>query len=408
MSLAAAISVEKDDVCLYHMKILLEQINEADVKKEKSDKPVRFLQSIERPSRTWDYDGKRILGHVGDIVCLWEATSGKLIHKMEGHKEHIFGVQFSPDGRHGLSSSWVSPGGRMYKSKDTRTILWDLTTGNDQMTFPDQVAGEFSPDGERIVTFSLRPDQLLSSFDAIVWDAFQGRQLCKTTLGDYSSPPFDALHFSSDGRSFAHITPAAFELYDANTGRETGKIVARDGTRLYTSNGELALFDSKKAVLMSPKTGQVAKSVPHHLGALTQLPAGGAVWTHDGSRVATVGGGEKIQVLDIATGKVSIGAESGPYPLHTFIVSPDNSRLAIEWGGANNVEPGVGIFNMTTGNEIARIKVAEWGHMIGFAPDSRTLLVGGSEFVIYDTDNGKKIRSLKLLDDVSFAPDWNN
>ncbi len=61
---------------------------------------------------------------------------------------------------------------------------------------------------------------------------------------------------------------------------------------------------------------------------------------------------------------------------------------------------------MNTGEEIARIKLATWGHMLGFSPDSKTLLVGGSEFVIYNSENGKKIRTLNLLDEVS-SHDWN-
>jgi len=113
---------------------------------------------------------------------------------------------------------------------------------------------------------------------------------------------------------------------------------------------------------------------------------------------------------------VITGAKSGPYPSRA-IISPDNSRLAIEWGGANDVEPELGIYDMDTGEVIARIKRAKGGHMLGFSPDGKTLLVGGSEyneynsenekmtlrpeFVIYNSENGKKIRTLNLLDEVS-------
>src|SRR5262245_2853691 len=167
---------------------------------EKPNKPERFRQSVERPNRTWDYDGKRILGHVGEKILLWDATTGKLLRKMKAHKERIFALRFSPDGRHALSSSWMGPGGMVeYKSKDTSTILWDLETGRNRATFPDQVAGEFSPDGKRIVTFSARPGDLVS-FDAVVWDAFAGRALAKVELAQYSSPRWDTLHFSPDGR----------------------------------------------------------------------------------------------------------------------------------------------------------------------------------------------------------------
>jgi hypothetical protein len=122
-------------------------------------------------------------------------------------------------------------------------------------------------------------------------------------------------------------------------------------------------------------------------------------------------GESEIRIWEIKTGKMTTGAKIGPYPHRAAIISPDNSRLVVEWGGGSvegrDIEPGIGIYDMKTGEEIARIKLAEWGHMLGFSPDSKTLLVGGSEFVIYNSENGEKIRALKLLDDLSFSHNWN-
>lgn len=378
---------------------------------EKTNQSEQFTQSVERPNRTWDYDGQRILGHVGEKILLWDATTGKLLRKLRGHKERIFAVRFSPDGDHALSSSWMGPGPMVeYKSKDTRTILWNLETGSDKATFPDQVAGEFSPDGQRIVTFSARPGDLVS-FDAVVWDAFQGRALAKVELAKYSDPTWDTLHFSPDGRRFAHVGNGAFLLYnsgtavlfDAGDGRGIGKGAAPggDGHR-YTSTGALASFGKEKATLTDIESGRVVQSVPHDLGQAQY-----SIWNHDGSKVAWLRGGKDIKICDIDSGKIITGAECGPYPLRAAIVSPDNRRLAVEWGGSDRVEPGLGLYDMGTGQEVARIKLAEWGHIVGFSPDGKTLLVGGSEFVIYDSENGKKVRGLKLLDDVSFEHDWN-
>lgn len=90
----------------------------------RSIKLEQSMRSIERPNPSWDYDGKRILGHVGHTVILWDATTGKVLQKLTGHEEKISSVRFSPDGVHAFSSSWVQPGGIMYKSKDTRTLFW--------------------------------------------------------------------------------------------------------------------------------------------------------------------------------------------------------------------------------------------------------------------------------------------
>jgi hypothetical protein len=58
------------------------------------------------------------------------------------------------------------------------------------------------------------------------------------------------------------------------------------------------------------------------------------------------------------------------------------------------------IYGTNTGKQIAAIKLNNWARVIGFSPDCETILVGGSEFVIYSAKNGKKIRTIKLLDDV--------
>ena len=398
-----------------------------------SGQPTQWKQSIERPKRGWDYDGKRILGHVGYDICLWDATTGKLLHKMKGHKERIQAVQFSPDGKHALSSSWISSGGMvMLQSRDTRTILWNLATGREMNMFKGQVAGEFSPDGSRFVTFSKLPDKLDASygeatlpstgevrkrgpatpFDAVVvWDTFTGRQLAKAKIDENTVLPYwDSLHFSPDGRRFVHLVCGAFlpynssggRLYNTSDGREIGRIARGDvkhGGHRYISNGTLAAFDSERARLIDFKSGRVVQNIEHDLKTNW-----GSVWTHDGSKVVAiqyvVGA---IKILDIKSGKTTTGAKSGAYPSRA-IISPDNYRLAIEWGGASGengfIEPELGIYDVNTGKEIARIQLAKSGHIVGFSPDSKTLLVGGSKFVTYNSENGKEIHTLNLLDEV--------
>jgi WD40 repeat protein len=401
-----------------------------------SGQPAQWKQRIERPSRGWDYDGSRILGHIDYDICLWDATTGKLLHKMKGHKERIVAVQFSPDGHHALSSSWIGSGGmQMLISRDTRIILWNLETGRERDSFQGQVAGEFSPDGRRIVTFTQRPGTGKANaawgkatlpstgevwqrgpeakFDAAIWETYTGRQLAKAKLGEHNGPYWDTLHFSPDGRSFVHFKNGAFllyntsegVLYNTSDGREIGRAALKDGAHRYTSNGALASFESKERIrLIDIKSGRTIQSVEHD-----RKTYWGGAWTHDGSKVVAIPSDESaIKIWDVKSGKMTTGAKNGPYPQKTAIISPDNNRLAIEWGGANHVEPGLGIYDMNTGEEIARIKLAKWGHMLGFSPDSKTLLVGGSEFVIYSSADGKTIRTLNLLDEVSFSHDWNH
>ena len=46
---------------------------------------------------SWDADGKRIAAGSGDqSVAIWEAVSGKLLHKLPGHKGAVNDVRFHP------------------------------------------------------------------------------------------------------------------------------------------------------------------------------------------------------------------------------------------------------------------------------------------------------------------------
>jgi len=82
--------------------------------------------------------------------------------------------------------------------------------------------------------------------------------------------------------------------------------------------------------------------------------------------------------------------------------------IAIVSGANVEENPEVRLYDMSTGKEIARLKLAQSGHMIGFSPDSKTLLIGGTEFVIYDAENGRKVRTVQLLDADGVEHDWNH
>jgi WD40 repeat protein len=395
-----------------------------------SSERVQWKQSIERPSRGWDYDGKRILGHIGHDVCLWDAETGELLQRMKGHQEQIHRVQFSPDGNHALSSSWARPGPMVpIISRDTRVILWNLGTGRERNSFQGQVAGEFSPDGKRIVTFSQRPGtgqpdpslgestvpstgevwQLGSEakFDAAIWDADTGRQLVKAKLDERNDPYNDTLHFSPDASRFVHLYNGGFlpyntsggVLFNAGDGREIGRITRDDlkfgqGHR-YTSSGAIASFGPESARLIDLKSGRVVQSIEHDMQALW-----GEVWTHDGRKVAAIDPDGAIKICDIESGITITGAKGGPYPQRIAIISPDNSRLAVVSGGVHvekrEVEPQFGLYDLNTGAELTEIKLAKQWRLVGFSPDSKTLLVGGPEFVIYDAVKGTRIRTLTL------------
>jgi WD40 repeat protein len=121
-------------------------------------------------------DGRRALtgGLVGDrSVRVWDLETGKQIRKLTGHGERVMSVAFSPDGRRAVSGSW-----------DGTVRLWDLDTGTELRRFPDRqtllygvstspshIYGvAFSPDGKHVASGDERGGLFL-------WDSATGKRL---------------------------------------------------------------------------------------------------------------------------------------------------------------------------------------------------------------------------------------
>jgi WD40 repeat protein len=64
-------------------------------------------------------EGEQILsGALSGTVYLWNATTGRIIHRLDGHTGAVLGAAFGPHGRFAVTSS-----------RDGSLILWDLDTG---------------------------------------------------------------------------------------------------------------------------------------------------------------------------------------------------------------------------------------------------------------------------------------
>jgi WD40 repeat protein len=107
-------------------------------------------------------DGETVATTKGTVAQLWDASAGRLLHTLTGHRSLVSDVEFSPNGRELVTVSYDHTG-----------RIWDVRTGRLLHVlvghfFPVRTGG-FSPDGQWIVTSS--------QFTAGLWNAATGQLL---------------------------------------------------------------------------------------------------------------------------------------------------------------------------------------------------------------------------------------
>ena len=354
------------------------------------------------PSAIFSPDGKKVVTASWDGTArIWDAESGKELHKFEGESLRAIPPKFSPDGKKvvtggtgGTIRIWNVESGSTNFGRELQKL-----EGYTDMTFH----AVFSPDGKKILSTGL---STASNDAARIWDVESGKELHQ--LEGHARGVFSAA-FSPDGKKI--VTTARDDttrIWDTESGKELQQLVeptravwyatfSPDGKKIATTSSirtenttAIGLVQIWDADSDSPNFGKALQALEGHTSAILAT-----AFSPDGKKIVTASFDETARIWNVASGE----------ELHRLQGNPNERRVLI----VNRDFRGEG----GTSLDLPQISF----RFAAFSPDGKKILTGGNshDFAarIWDVDTGKELQKLETthhagsteLTSASFSPD---
>ncbi|HEY2251774.1 MAG TPA: protein kinase, partial [Planctomycetaceae bacterium] len=350
----------------------------------------------------FSHDGKLIAVRAArQEIALWDAETGELRRTLQGHATGVLrGVTFSHNGK--MLASYGS---------DSSVLLWDVASGQERRRFPNAQVPLFSPDdgflaagatNGDLVLWDTRTGETQRIFDEGGYPlAFSnaGQTILSKRLGRailWSLEMRDEIRtlvevpelaiVSSDGQWLAGGDPAVGELRMWN-------LAAGGGPRVVNTAGPVAALacshDSSIIVtgsrdgvvqIWSVKTGSPITPTPLPLTAADLSPDG---------RWLVARQGERVELIDVATGRTERTLATEVSELDSLAFSPDG-RLVAGFGGWGFFRTSLRLWDAASASELS------WPEnhsgtvrATAFSADSQLLAVAGDSrlVTVWDVPN---------------------
>jgi WD40 repeat protein len=249
----------------------------------------------------------------------------------------------------------------------------------------------YSPDGKKMAT--------TSGDTAIIWDAGNGRQLkrLRHRRDVESGPTLTALAFSPDGEQIAAAgTFSHLSIWEVDTGLEllSFPIQSRTSSRVmirYSPVGErLALVTDSNVVLFDMATGTQTRELTNEAqrAQFTDI-----CWSQDGAHFLASTLEPAAVAWDAESGKLVRRFEAKKERVFStsITISADGQTLVAATGGILH------FWRFADGQHLKDVELdAKYIHTLDLTPDSKTLIAGSQEGMIYvvDVETGKVQRKI--------------
>ena len=349
-----------------------------------------------RPLRTALSRDARVMaagGLVGNLVVLWDVTTGKLAGTLHADGEFAYRIALSDDGR------LLAAGG-----SDGEVTLWDRTTQrrSSLRTFwpterPDYGtvrALAFSPDGSQLA--------IACSDTVRVWDLRRGTPA--RTLSGHSAGVL-SVAYSPDGNWLASSSlDGTVRVWPASGGPP--RIVVKQKAPIrrvaFSAQGDHLLTGSQDHTVRTwdVQTGEAVRTLTSHEDEVVFMAL-----SRDGTTVASSSAGDVVKVFRAETGQF-LRAFQVPCTWAPIALSPDGKVLASKFlhGQAR-------IWDVSAGEERPRLPAqASNLKCLAFSPDGAVLATGTVDGTVtcWNSQTGQESASFihggPLLASMAFSP----
>ncbi|MCI0457810.1 MAG: WD40 repeat domain-containing protein, partial [Gemmataceae bacterium] len=319
-----------------------------------------------------------LLASVGNeqFVRLWDAATGRELHRLGGKRSSLGCVAFAPDGK-----TLAVPG------EGGGIVLWAPATGKELRRFAsglkDIYALAFAPDGKLLATGDRGGVVRL-------WDVASGRERGPSAGHQHR---LTALACSPDGKQVATASAdGVLRLWDRTSAKELWR---RDGLQgehdclVFSPDGKLLACSAAgyALLLLDPATGKELRRLRGHKGHIVSLSfslAGQALTSASRDTALTwrVATGTEVSRRDLRLGQRwthrAILSPQGRL-LTTHFSMTDGTRSTIVIGEGHDGQPGETfvVREMTSGRKLGRYSPSFHAESLAFAPDERTFACVG-------------------------------
>jgi WD40 repeat protein/tRNA A-37 threonylcarbamoyl transferase component Bud32 len=316
-------------------------------------------------------------GGLENTVKVWDASTGREVLTLRGHRDTVNSVAFSPDGQQLASGS-----------SDTTVRLWDARSGKPIGTLALNAGNvrfvTYSPDGKRLAVSALTRNEqmdLTTGRRVSLWDVFRYKLLheenCEAVNGDEVS-------FSPDGRTL--ISPANV-LQPWNT--ETGLPMKREGgekwanAAVFSPDGQhIALAFGNNVSIQDRYSGRETRKLKGHEDTIISLS-----YSPDRRRVATASLDRTVRIWDLGTEQEIATIRGIAHPWFTQVrFSPDGQRLAV-----NGYDGTLKVLDARSGPEAIALKFGVVSPMISSDGRTVTAISPNLETITWDAGTGHEL-----------------